>query len=84
MPDSVTTDTPSGLQDVPNPLLTYRFQEFPLNSTWFPSDQDGPLSTYDHTIRSENANTALGISHLMENTVTEFPTKIRSRLESGA
>lgn len=75
MPDIVTTDTvtintPSGSQDVANPLLTYSFQEFPLNSTWFPSDMDGPLSTYNHTIRSENADSALGVSHLMENTVS--------------
>jgi len=67
--DTVHINTPSGPKEVPNPLLTYTFQEFPLNSTWFPSDEDGPLSTLPNTIRSENANGALSISNLMRDTV---------------
>lgn len=72
--DTVNINTPSGPQDVPNPLLTYKFQNFPLNSTWFPSDQDGPLSTKPNTIRSENANGALSISNLMKDTVCMLPS----------
>ncbi|TVY15782.1 Tyrosinase [Lachnellula arida] len=33
---------------------------------------DGSLSTYNHTVRSENVNSALGVSNLMENTYYVF------------
>lgn len=36
----VTINTPTGQKDVANPLLTYVFQEFPLNPVWFPNDSD--------------------------------------------
>ncbi|KAH8588949.1 hypothetical protein B0O99DRAFT_524064 [Bisporella sp. PMI_857] len=48
MPDvlntaTVSINTPSGLENVTNPLLLYKFQEFPLNSTWFPNDDSVSL-----------------------------------------
>ncbi|KAG9229730.1 common central domain of tyrosinase-domain-containing protein [Amylocarpus encephaloides] len=56
MPDVITTptltiDTPSGPTTVTNPLYEYKFQQFPLNETWFPGDQDNKLSTYETTKR---------------------------------
>ncbi|RAL63678.1 hypothetical protein DID88_003721 [Monilinia fructigena] len=34
---TVEISTPSGTQNVANPLLLYKFQQFPLNETWFPT-----------------------------------------------
>ncbi|QSZ30034.1 hypothetical protein DSL72_004552 [Monilinia vaccinii-corymbosi] len=34
---TVEIETPYGTQNVDNPLLLYRFQQFPLNATWFPT-----------------------------------------------
>ncbi|KAA8563987.1 hypothetical protein EYC84_011986 [Monilinia fructicola] len=34
---TVQINTPSGTQNVANPLLLYKFQQFPLNETWFPT-----------------------------------------------
>lgn len=84
MPDIVNVPlvlirTPSGLKNVSNPLLQYRFQLFPLNNTLFPAGQSGEgcLTTYNATIRfpvngvsdcgSINAN--LQGSNLKANTV---------------
>jgi tyrosinase len=70
---TVHINTPSGPKDVDNPLYSYKFQNFPLNSTWFPSDQDNKLSTYNETKRCPDdngvsnmgaVNSALGASNL--------------------
>jgi len=46
---TVQIATPSGVQSVDNPLLTYNFH--PLNQTLFPPS-DGEIATYNHTVRS--------------------------------
>jgi tyrosinase len=38
--DTVQIETPTGTQTVANPLYLYKFQQFPLNSTWFPNGTD--------------------------------------------
>ncbi|PQE14942.1 hypothetical protein CJF32_00002481 [Rutstroemia sp. NJR-2017a WRK4] len=35
--NTVQIETPTGTQTVANPLLLYKFQQFPLNPTWFPN-----------------------------------------------
>ncbi len=84
MPDIVNVPqvliyTPSGLKNVSNPLLRYKFQQFPLNETLFPPGQslEGRLTTYNTTVRFpvngvsdyESINANLGGSSLRPNTV---------------
>lgn len=56
--ETVTINTPSGEQNVPNPLLTYYFQQFPLNPQWFPNDttseSDNELSQLPKVLRFPN------------------------------
>lgn len=69
----------SGSKNVSNPLLLYRFQQFPLNETLFPAGQSGEgcLTTYNTTVRfpvngvpnCESINADLGSSNLEANTV---------------
>lgn len=37
---TVQIETPAGDQTVNNPLFQYKFQQFPLNPTYFPPDLD--------------------------------------------
>jgi tyrosinase len=66
MPDivnarNVQITIPSGVvKSLPNPLLTYTFQTFPLNKTYFPtiqspSDNDYYLARYNHTVRNPDS-----------------------------
>ncbi|PVH82540.1 Di-copper centre-containing protein [Cadophora sp. DSE1049] len=84
MPDvvnapNVVIETPSGQASVPNPLLLYSFQEFPLNSTWFP-EGEGRLTTYPTTVRNpidgvsnpDTVNANLGNAQLMQRTYAAF------------
>ena len=85
LPDVVTTPnisitTPSGSTTVKNPLYEYRFLNFPLNETLFPSDKDAKLSTYPVTVRvpdndgvSDNdaVDSTLASQPLRKNTVSE-------------
>jgi tyrosinase len=53
----VLINTPTGPSNVKNPLLLYRFQQFPLNATLFPDDPglsflDQDLSQDPTTLRS--------------------------------
>lgn len=50
---TVTIVTPSGVQIVDNPLYTYKFQNFPLDPTYFPTTgaSDGYLANYTQTER---------------------------------
>lgn len=56
----VTVTTPSGVQNVSNPLLQYRFQNFPLDNKYFPSSSqdagDWYLASYSRTVRSPDAD----------------------------
>jgi tyrosinase len=85
MPDIVNTPTvsittPTGYANVSNPLLLYKFQQFPLNESWFPADYPGygVLNTYPTTLRTpidnasspDSANANLGASGLKINTVS--------------
>ncbi|KAH6668831.1 hypothetical protein B0J14DRAFT_151352 [Halenospora varia] len=61
VPDVITTptlkvNTISGLKDVTNPLYQYKFQQFPLNETWFPSDRDNNLARWPNTVRHPDEN----------------------------
>jgi hypothetical protein len=77
---TVQINTPSGVQTVSNPLYQYKFQNFPLNPSWFPPNQDGDLNTYPETVRSpdypggpsdfSNANYSLSIDNLKSRTVS--------------
>jgi tyrosinase len=76
---TVLITTPAGLANISNPLLLYKFQNYPLNATWFPADYpgDGILNTYPTTMRTpdngtsnpDSANNNLGGSGLKANTV---------------
>ncbi|OWP06274.1 hypothetical protein B2J93_2512 [Marssonina coronariae] len=52
---TVQITTPAGVKNVTNPTFRYVFHEFPLNPSYFPSDQtaagDAWLSKYPYTIR---------------------------------
>ncbi len=48
---NVTINSPDGAVTVDNPLVTYKFQSFPLNQTLFPPDCDEDLDTYPQTLR---------------------------------
>ncbi|CZR61532.1 uncharacterized protein PAC_11429 [Phialocephala subalpina] len=73
----VFIQTPSGQENVSNPLL-YKFQQFPPNENLFPAGQSGEgcLTTYNTTVRfpvngvpnCESINANLGGSNLKENT----------------
>lgn len=77
--EMVLITTPQGHANVSNPLLLYRFQQFPLNETWFPAEYpgDGILNTYPTTLRTpdngtsspDSVNNNLGGSNLKANTV---------------
>lgn len=56
---NVTVTGPLGRVTVDNPLLTYRFQKFPLNATLFPSDCDTDynLYSYPETLRCPDPTT---------------------------
>lgn len=84
MPDvvnqpTVLITTSSGHANVSNPLLLYKFQQFPLNETWFRADfpGDGIINTYPTTLRTpdngtstpDSANSNLSGAGLMKNTV---------------
>ncbi|TVY48584.1 Polyphenol oxidase [Lachnellula occidentalis] len=67
MPDvvsqpTVTITTPDGDQDVDNPLFTYKFQQFPMNTTLFPG---GGLANSPQTWRDNSADQSLQNSNLM-------------------
>lgn len=78
----VLITTPSGPANVTNPLLLYKFQQFPLNSTRFPPDQvnEGQIVTYPTTLRAPDLglsspkviNANLGGSSLMQFTVSSI------------
>lgn len=40
-----------------NPLLAYEFQQFPLNETLFPPDEDFKLPSYRETMRCPDPST---------------------------
>lgn len=72
-----------GAANVSNPLLLYKFQQFPLNETCFPANYpgDGMLNTYPTTLKTpdndgtsspDSVNNNLGGSGLMENTVSSL------------
>lgn len=84
MPEAITLptvkiSTPSGQREVKNPNFEYRFLNFPLNDTWFPSTSDNLLSTYNSTKRSPSdgvsnngaANNNLAGAGLMKDTVSD-------------
>ncbi len=48
---NLTIRGPHGATTVDNPLVSYRFQNFPLNQTLFPLDCDDDLATYPQTLR---------------------------------
>ncbi|PBP18673.1 tyrosinase [Diplocarpon rosae] len=56
----VQITTPSGLKNVTNPTFRYVFHEFPLNQSYFPSDQsvegDAWLSQYPYTVRGARSH----------------------------
>jgi tyrosinase len=53
---TVEITTPSGVETVPNPLLQYNFQQFPMNSNYFsPTEWDGWLASYNHTVRNPDS-----------------------------
>lgn len=56
---NVTVNGPVGRVTLENPLLTYRFQQFPLNATQFPSDCDTDynLYSYPETLRCPDPTT---------------------------
>ncbi|ESZ89927.1 hypothetical protein SBOR_9689 [Sclerotinia borealis F-4128] len=77
---TVQINTTSGIQNVANPLLLYKFQQFPLKETWFPTtgtsraDEDlaqdpttlrFPNAAIRGTSQPENANDNLGSEGLM-------------------
>jgi hypothetical protein len=85
--ETVLITTPNGTANVSNPLLLYRFQQFPLNETWFPAEYpgDGILNTYPTTLRTpdngvsspDSVNNNLGGSGLKANTV--MPSYVKRR-----
>ncbi len=58
---NVTIETPAGLTSITNPLLSYKFKQFPLNSTLFPTE-DG-TSQYPETVRNPNFGNSFESSH---------------------
>jgi len=57
---TVLITTPTGRANASNPLLLYKFQQFPLNESWFPKDYpgDGILNTYPITMRTPDNGTS--------------------------
>ena len=62
MVGNMTVNGPKGVVTVPNPLLTYRFQQFPLNTTMFPPESDFDLAKYPLTVRCPDVSHS---SHLI-------------------
>jgi tyrosinase len=64
MPDSVSLastqiNTPNGLTTVRNPLFSYRFKRYPLNTSQFPPTS---LSVFPQTVRNPITNTFDAVS----------------------
>jgi tyrosinase len=75
---TVLVTTSTGQANISNPLLLYKFQNYPLNQSLFPEyPGDGILNTYQTTMRTpdngtsnpDSANNNLGGSGLKANTV---------------
>ncbi|KAH8882895.1 Di-copper centre-containing protein [Thozetella sp. PMI_491] len=54
MADNLTVTGPHGNITLPNPLLTYKFAQFPLNETLFPPNDDFELPRFPETVRCPN------------------------------
>lgn len=52
---NITVNGPSGQVTVPNPLWSYRWQQYPLNSNWFPTSQDRNLWGWPQTTRQPDS-----------------------------
>jgi tyrosinase len=66
MPDVVSVatvqiNTPTGSANVRNPLFSYRFKRFPLDTTQFPLTS---MSVFPQTVRSPQTNTADAVSNV--------------------
>ncbi|KAL8377308.1 hypothetical protein RB595_008138 [Gaeumannomyces hyphopodioides] len=48
---NITVNGPDGQVTVPNPLWSYKWQQYPLNSNWFPTSQDRNLWGWPQTTR---------------------------------
>lgn len=49
---TITIITGTGYENVTNPFYSYKFQQFPFNTSLFPSsDFDGVLASYNETVR---------------------------------
>ncbi|KUJ19215.1 Di-copper centre-containing protein [Mollisia scopiformis] len=98
MPDivdypQVLINTSSGPMNVSNPLLHYRFQQFPLNETLFPAGESGEgcLTTYNTTVRfpvngvsnCDSINANLQGSNLKANTYSVFQTRDYNTMATG-
>jgi tyrosinase len=56
---NVTVTSANGKVTLPNPPLLYKFQQYPLNATLFPSTTlDGLLNTYPETVRCPGYNSS--------------------------
>jgi tyrosinase len=58
--ENLTVTTPSGVRNVRNPLLQYRFQKYPFDKKYFPSSKDIArdwyLASYPRTVRNPDAD----------------------------
>jgi len=100
MPDvlnipSIRITSWSGIQNVPNPLLQYKFQQFPLNRAFFPASQsiayDWFLAQSPQTVRDPDsqgagsdfghANRVLALSQLKSSTVSEVHLRVLHAFE---
>ncbi|KLU85588.1 hypothetical protein MAPG_04611 [Magnaporthiopsis poae ATCC 64411] len=52
---NITVNGPSGQVTVPNPLWSYKWQQYPLNSNWFPTSQDRNLWGWPQTTRQPDS-----------------------------
>ncbi|KAL8405674.1 hypothetical protein RB596_004511 [Gaeumannomyces avenae] len=52
---NITVNGPDGQVTVPNPLWSYKWQQYPLNSNWFPTSQDRNLWGWPETTRQPNS-----------------------------
>jgi len=76
---TVQINTPTGMKEVPNPSVTYKFQKFPLDPSAFPNDGTG-ITQRPKTVRAPvngesapntvNLNLANARPSLMEGTVS--------------
>ena len=53
---SVSINTPSGPQNVTNPLYRYTFLNHPEPAKWFPTNQETYLGSQPWTIRQPDSN----------------------------